>query len=90
MMVYRVRFPRTAGRSFSALPQEVRIRIGVALERYATDPFRRHDVRKVRGCPADTARYRMRIGEYRLIFRILQEHLSVGSVAVGKKKNMGY
>ncbi len=83
MMVYEVMFTHNAERAFAALPQGARIRIEVALERYSTDPFQRHDIRKVRGCPADRPRYRMRIGEYRVTFRIIQDRLIVCVVAVG-------
>ncbi len=89
-MVYGVLFTHHAERAFTALPQAARIRIEVALEQYSADPFRRHNVRKVRGCPADRPRYRMRIGEYRVTFRIIQDRLIVGVVAVGKKANFQY
>lgn len=87
MMVYHVRFTHTAEKRFVALPLNARIRIGIALERFAADPFHHHDVKKVQGCPSDTPRYRIRIGEYRAIFRILQDQLVICVVAVGKKKN---
>jgi mRNA interferase RelE/StbE len=90
MMAYRVRFTHTTEKAFAALPQPARIRIEVALENYAADPFHRHDVRKVKGCPQDKPWYRIRIGEYRATFRIIQEHLIVCVVAVGKKKNFAY
>lgn len=89
-MVYRVVFTHHAEKEFAALPQTIRIRIEIAIENFAADPFRHHDVKKVKGCPADKPRYRMRIGEYRVIFRIFQDHLIVCVVAVGKKKNFDY
>ena len=90
MMVYRVRFTQTAEKAFAALPQPARMRIEIALDKYASDPFHRHDARKVKGCPPDKPRYRIRIGEYRATFRIIQEHLIICVVAVGKKKNFAY
>jgi mRNA-degrading endonuclease RelE of RelBE toxin-antitoxin system len=90
MMVYRVRFTHTAEKAFAALPQPARIRIEVILENYASDPFHHHDGRKVKGCPPDKPRYRIRIGEYRATFRIIQKHLIVCVVAVRKKKNFAY
>lgn len=89
-MVYRVVFTHHAEKEFAALPQTIRIRIEIALENFASDPFRHHDVKKVKGCPADKPRYRMRIGEYRAIFRIVQNQLIVCVVSVGKKKNFDY
>jgi len=89
-MVYQIQFTHHAERAFTSLPQGIRIRIAVALEKYAADPFRRHDVKKIKGCPPEKPRYRMRIGEYRLIFRIIQNRIVICVVSVGKKKNMDY
>jgi len=90
MMAYRVRFTNSAERAFAALPQPARIRIEAALENFAANPFHHQDVRKVKGCPPDKPRYRLRVGEYRVSFRIIREHLLVCVVAVGKKKNFEY
>lgn len=89
-MVYQIQFTHHAEKAFASLPKGTRIRIAVALEKYAADPFRRHDVKKIKGCPPEKPRYRMRIGEYRLIFRILQNRMVICVVSVGKKKNMDY
>jgi len=83
-------FTQTAEKKFSALPAGARIRIGIALERFAADPFHHQDFRKIRGCPADTPRYRIRIGEYRALFRIIRDQLIICVIAVGKKKNFTY
>ena len=89
-MSYRVKFTHRAEKVFSALPPTARIRIGIALENFAANPFRHQDIKKVVGCPADKPRYRIRIGEYRAIFRIIQDQLIICVVAVGKKKNFEY
>jgi mRNA interferase RelE/StbE len=89
-MVYRVRFTHKAEKQFTNLPQIARVRIEIGLEYYAADPFRRHDVRKVRGCPPHKPRYRIRIGEYRATFRIMQDQLIICVVEVGKKENFEY
>ena len=89
-MVYRVKFTHRAEKKFIALPQTARIRIAIALENYAADPFHHQDVKKVQGCPADKPRFRIRIGEYRATFRIIQDQLIICVVAVGKKKNFEY
>jgi len=89
-MVYRVRFTHRAEKKFAVLPQSARIRIILSLEKYASDPFHYHNVKKVKGCPADKPRFRIRIGEYRATFRIIQDQLIVCVVAVGKKKNFEY
>lgn len=89
-MAYRVTFTSRAERAFTSLYQAVRIRIAIALEKYADNPFHRHDVKKVKGCPPEKPRYRIRIGEYRATFRIIQDRMIICVVAVGRMKNFEY
>ncbi len=89
-MGYRVKFTHRAEKDFAVLPKKARIRIEIALEKYAAHPFHRQDVKKVKGCPPDKPRYRIRIGEYRAIFRIIRDQLVICVVAVGKKKNFEF
>lgn len=63
------------------------IRIAIALEKHASNPFHRHEVKNVKGCPPEKPRYRIRIGEFRATFRIIRDQLVICVVAVGKKKN---
>ena len=89
-MGYRVQFTHQAEKSFIALPQQIRIRIEKALYTFSKVPFHHQDAKKVRGCPPDKPGYRMRIGDYRVNFRIIQDRLIVCVVAVGKKENYEY
>ena len=89
-MAYQVKFTNRAEKAFVALPRIARIRIAVALEKYAANPFHRQDVKKVRGCPPETPLYRIRTGEYRATFRIIRDQLVICVVSVGKKKNFEY
>ena len=89
-MAYQVKFTYRAEKTFAALPRMARIRIAIALEKYAAYPFHRHDVKKVNGCPPDKPRYRIRTGEYRATFRIIQDQLVICVVSAGKQKNFEY
>ena len=89
-MAYQVIFTHRAEKAFAALPRTARIRIAIALEKYAANPFHRHDVKKVKGCPPGKPRYRIRIGEFRATFRIIQNQLVICVVSVGKKGNFEY
>jgi mRNA interferase RelE/StbE len=88
--VYRVLFTPSAEKSYIALPRVTRIRIGIALEKYAADPSPRHDVRKVRGYPSEKPRYRLRVGDYQIVFQIVQDKLVICVIALGKKENFPY
>jgi len=83
MMAYQVIFTHRAEKTFAALPRTARIRIAIALEKYAANPFHRHDVKKVKGCPPEKPRYRIRIGEFRATFCIIQDQLVI---CVSRKK----
>lgn len=89
-MRYRIQFTQRAEKSFIALPKQIRIRIEKALYIFSKAPFHHQDVKKVRGCPPDKPRYRMRIGEYRVTFRIIEGRLIICVVAAGKKENFEY
>jgi mRNA-degrading endonuclease RelE of RelBE toxin-antitoxin system len=89
-MVYEVVFTHQAERAFAVLPQAARIRIEIALERYAANPFHRRDVKKVRGCPPEKPRYRIRVGAYRTTFRIIRNRLVICVLAFDTKEHFEY
>jgi len=71
----------------ASIPQDIRIHIELALERFAKNPDMRHDVVKVRDSPKVMPRYRLRVGEYRVIFFIHHDILIIEIITIGKKKN---
>lgn len=89
-MGYRIQFTHRAEKSFILLPKQIRIRIEKALNNFSKAPFHHQAVKNVRGCPPDKPRYRMRIGEYRVTFRIIEDRLIICVVTVGKKENFEY
>jgi hypothetical protein len=60
------------------------------LSDFQADPSHHEDVKKVKGCPADEPRYRIRIGKYPAPFRMIRDQLIICIVAVGKNKNFEY
>lgn len=88
--VYQIRLSRRAENDLKGIPQEFRIRIELALERFAKNPDLRHDVVKVRDSPKNVPRYRLRIGEYRATFFIHHNVLIIEIITIGKKENFSY
>ncbi|MFA4823669.1 MAG: type II toxin-antitoxin system RelE/ParE family toxin [Methanoregula sp.] len=88
--MYRIFLTRRAEKDLAAIPQEHRIRIENALERFAASPDQRHDIVKVKDSPKTVPRYRLRIGEYRATFYMHHDVLIIEILAVGKKKNFSY
>lgn len=88
--VYQIRLSRRAENDLKGIPLEFRIRIELALERFAKNPDLRHDVVKVRDSPKNVPRYRLRIGEYRATFFIHHNVLIIEIITIGKKENFSY
>jgi mRNA interferase RelE/StbE len=88
--VYQIKLSRRAEKDLVSIPREIRIHIELALERFAKNPDMRHDVVKVRNSPKVMPRYRLRVGEYRVLFFIHHDILIIEIITIGKKKNFTY
>jgi mRNA interferase RelE/StbE len=88
--VYQIKLSRRAEKDLVAIPLDIRIHIELALERFAKNPDMRHDVVKVRDSPKVMPRYRLRVGEYRVMFFIHHDILIIEIITIGKKKNFTY
>jgi len=88
--VYQIKLSRRAENDLVKIPQEHRIHIELALERFAASPGQRHDVVKVKDSPKKAPRYRLRIGEYRATFFIYHDLLIIEIITIGKKENFSY
>ena len=88
--MYQIRLSNRAVKDLEKIPQEHRIHIELALERFASHPDQRHDIVKVRDSPKNTPRYRLRVGEYRATFFMHHDLLIIEIITIGKKKNFSY
>jgi mRNA interferase RelE/StbE len=88
--VYQIKLSGRAEKDLVSIPQDIRIHIELALERFAKNPDMRHDVVKVRDSPKVMPRYRLRVGEYRVMFFIHHDILIIELITIGKKKNFKY
>jgi mRNA interferase RelE/StbE len=88
--VYQIKLSRRAEKDLVKIPEEQRIHIELALERFAAGPGRRHDVVKVRDSPKNAPRYRLRVGEYRVTFFMHNDLLIIEIITIGTKKNFSY
>jgi len=55
--VYQIKLSRRAEKDLASIPQDIRIHIELALERFAKNPDMRHDVVKVRDSPKVMPQY---------------------------------
>lgn len=72
-MRYSVQFERDAERELRRLPSEIRERMLRAAEELAAEP-RPRGCKKLKGYPE---RYRIRVGDYRLVYDIRDQQLVV-------------
>jgi mRNA-degrading endonuclease RelE of RelBE toxin-antitoxin system len=84
---YEILIPRRVERQITKIPREFASRILDDLEGFADGRnFKRYDVRQVAGSPKEVPRYRMRSGNYRVIFFILHNRMVIEVISVRRKE----
>lgn len=83
-MGYAVRYSRAAEKQFDDLPQTVRQRIAPAIDALAEQP-RPPGVVKMKG---GEDRWRIRVGDYRVVYEIRDEVLLVLVVRIGRREDV--
>ncbi|MDO4716658.1 MAG: type II toxin-antitoxin system RelE/ParE family toxin [Propionibacteriaceae bacterium] len=83
-MSYDVSFTTAAVRQIKKLPRPARDRILDAIEGLAEDP-RPHGAKKLVG---EQTAWRIRVGDYRVIYDILDAELTVTVVLVGHRREV--
>ncbi|MFN2384320.1 MAG: type II toxin-antitoxin system RelE/ParE family toxin [Gemmatimonadota bacterium] len=80
-MAHEIRFAPSAARTFRALPVALRRRLAAKIDGLAEDP-RPHGAKKLTGMK-DV--YRLRVGEYRVIYAIRSKELVVLVLKIGHR-----
>lgn len=86
MSAYTVEFVRSAEKEFLRLPKKIRLRIEEALKLLAISPF--SELLKIKKLKGTEDAFRIRIGEYRMIYQIKQETLIVLVIKVGHRREI--
>jgi mRNA interferase RelE/StbE len=81
---YTVEFAPRAAKAFAALPVATQRRLAPVIERLSTTP-RPNGVRKLQG--ADDL-YRVRSGDYRVIYQIQDKRLLIAVVKIGHRRDV--
>ena len=81
---YTVRFASTATRDFRRLPVQIQDLVRFAIRRLAVNP-RPPGVRKLSGNAAD---YRIRVGQYRVLYDINDAEILVYIVRIGHRREV--
>lgn len=83
-MSYRVEFAASAVREFKALERSMQRRIGTRIDELAKNPFP-PDVKKLQGTPDH---YRIRVGDYRVIYRVEKKRVTIVVVKIGHRREV--
>ncbi len=81
--MYELVYSPTALKQLEKLERAIRERIIIALERLRIRPESR-DIKKLMGMPG----YRLRVGDYRIIFDIERDKLAILVLEVGHRRNI--
>ena len=81
---YTLQFDAHAFRAFERLPQDIQVRVMDAILALADDP-RPLGCRKLAGGDNE---YRIRVGDYRVIYQVFDTHLIIVMVDVGHRREV--
>lgn len=84
MASYRIEFLPTAQKELAALPKQIQKRIAAKIDSLQSNP-RPAGVKALKN---GAGRLRLRVGDYRVIYRVEDDRLIVLVVKVGHRKNV--
>jgi mRNA interferase RelE/StbE len=82
-MRYSIEFVPSARRALAKLPREIQKRIQVAIDRLAETPFP-PGASKLQGEPG----HRIRVGDYRIVYDVLHNELTVLVIRIGHRREI--
>ena len=83
-MPYRIEFARKAERDFKALSKPIQSRLARRIDLLAENPFPQ-GIRKLAG---EEDLYRLRVGNYRIIYQVQGRRLVVLIVGIGHRRDV--
>ncbi len=84
MVLYEIRWKNSAVRELKKLPKSVMKRILLETERLSSNPYP-HGGRKIEGSDHS---YRVRVGDYRIVYSVYSEVLMVEIIRVRHRKDV--
>ena len=85
-MPYEILIPRRVEKQIADIPREFISRVLDDIEGFADGlDYKRYDVRKVRDSPVGVPRYRMRSGNYRVVFFLHHHKLIIEVISIRRK-----
>ncbi len=85
METYRIKILPTAQKELASLPKVIRIRIGRKIDSLQTNPTPQ-GVKLLKG--KDREAYRVRVGDYRILYQIKKDILTVLVIKIGHRREV--
>lgn len=83
-MAYSVEFTRAAAKGFRTLPTKEKARVSQAIDHLADNPWSTR-ARALSGYPE---LFRIRVGNYRIVYQVEEENLVILIITVGHRKDV--
>lgn len=83
-MPYTIVFVSSAKKEFDKLPKDLQVRITLVINSLVADA-RPNGCKKLKGGKND---YRIRVGDYRIIYKIIDNLLIIEIIAIGHRKDI--
>ncbi len=86
MSAYRIAFTKSAKKEFDLLPSQIQEKVLEALSFLAHNPFSELlRVKRLKGAPS---LYRLRVGDYRVVYEIRGEVLTIVVIKIGHRREV--
>jgi mRNA interferase RelE/StbE len=86
MATYKVEFVKSARKEFDRLDTKLKVKTAEALRLLAQNPF--SELLKVKKLKGANNLYRIRLGDYRIVYEIRNEQLIVLVIKVGHRREI--
>ncbi|MFM9904410.1 MAG: type II toxin-antitoxin system RelE family toxin [Pyrinomonadaceae bacterium] len=86
MATYKVEFVKSAQKEFDRLAATLQVKTAAALSLLAQNPF--SELLKVKKLKGNDNLYRIRLGDYRILYEIRHEHLIVLVIKIGHRREV--
>ena len=84
MSKYQIKFKASASKEYKKLPSQVKKRINLVIEKLSDNP-RSSGVIKLQG---NNDLYRIRVGDYRIVFEIYDRELIIKVIRIGHRRDI--
>lgn len=86
MALYRVEFTKSSRKEFERLPVKLRLKTTEALHLLSQNPY--SELLKIKKLKGATDLYRIRLGDYRIVYEIRNEKLVVVVIKIGHRSEV--